>query len=82
MTTCPHDDATLQELGPARAGGTPPWRCLACFRCWWPAELTPAARGAWDKTLRCLRRNAAGQAARAAASAEAAQDFLDRRTRG
>lgn len=34
---------------------TPPWLSQGCSRSWWQAELTPAARQAWDHTMQAHR---------------------------
>lgn len=49
--SCPNCGQQLQpvrDLGP----DSTPWLCKTCARGWWPAELTPAARKAWNPQTR------------------------------
>lgn len=69
--TCPHDE---QPLTPVEAGPqTPPWLCESCSRLWWPSELTPASRKAWDPKTRSYARGEAGDMARLHAQVDRAE---------
>ena len=52
MPTCPGCGDQLTVLDPPPNDATPPFMCEADVRGWWPAELTPEARAAWDPVTR------------------------------
>lgn len=74
--SCPGCGSTLRPV--AVNAATAPWLCSSCRRGWWPAELTPAARSAWDPARRTHGHGQVAQEIRAAV----ADDVTAARARG
>lgn len=67
--TCPNCGERLERI--AEAIESPPWACWEpCARAWWDAELTKAARDAWDPRARAFTLDEAGEMIRLAAEVE------------
>lgn len=52
IPTCPTCGRALTLLDTTGRATTPPYLCSPCVRGWWPAELEPDARKAWDPITR------------------------------
>lgn len=52
LTTCPNCGQNLTAVDVTNEPTWAPWLCSTCSRGWWPAELTPAARRAWQPNTR------------------------------
>lgn len=52
IPTCPTCGRDLDAVDTTGRSTTPPYLCSPCVRGWWPAELEPEARDAWDPITR------------------------------